>query len=207
MKAILSVVPGSFDSLYIGDDNGNLLVTCKEDFNHFKRLTMGHTVLMGRKTADSLPRKLPGRISIAVSRELSTHPNVDCVLPLSLNQIYYCHFDEWHWRAVAGLESHDGRSKDIWVIGGAQLYEALIPICTEVWVTSYEGITVYLGSLGESFGTIAANSSFAKIDDSLLANFDSELVSTEPVTAKLYGVDKPIGLTMNIRKYTQKRFS
>ncbi len=47
---------------------GELLWRIKEDLQRFKRLTLGHPVIMGRKTADSLPKPLPGRTNIAVTR-------------------------------------------------------------------------------------------------------------------------------------------
>ena len=56
----------------IGKD-GKLLFRIKEDMQHFKRLTMGHTVIMGRKTLESLPGKkgLPGRRERTVLPRLS----------------------------------------------------------------------------------------------------------------------------------------
>ena len=48
--------------------NGELVFRIKEDMQFFKEVTMGHKVLMGRKTWDSLPEKLSGRTNIVVSR-------------------------------------------------------------------------------------------------------------------------------------------
>ena len=51
----------------LGKD-GELIFRLPEDMKYFKKTTMGHPVLMGRKTWESLPRKLPGRKNIVVSR-------------------------------------------------------------------------------------------------------------------------------------------
>jgi dihydrofolate reductase len=103
-----------------------------EDLAHFRRLTAGHVVLMGRKTWDSLPEKvrpLPGRTNVVVSRrsaELQLPPGV--------------------LRAASpeeGLrvakQAAEAESKMVWVIGGAELYRALLPACDEVHLTIIRG--------------------------------------------------------------------
>ena len=57
------------DNGVIGKDGG-LPWHISEDLKRFKSLTMGHTIVMGRKTWDSLPRKpLPGRVNVVVTRQ------------------------------------------------------------------------------------------------------------------------------------------
>lgn len=56
----------------IGED-GHLLYTIKEDMQRFVRITNGRSVIMGRKTWDSLPHKLPGRVNIVVSQRQNVH--------------------------------------------------------------------------------------------------------------------------------------
>ena len=58
--------------------NGDLVFHIKEDMKYFKEMTMGHKVLMGRKTWESLPGKLPGRENIVVSRH--EVPGADMVI-------------------------------------------------------------------------------------------------------------------------------
>lgn len=92
-----------------------------EDLAHFKRVTMGDPVVMGRRTWDSLPerfRPLPGRENIVVSRSSDFQaPGASVVASL----------DE----AVAAV----GGAERICVIGGGQLYRAAMPIATELLVT------------------------------------------------------------------------
>jgi dihydrofolate reductase len=85
-----------------------------EDLRFFKRATLGHIVLMGRKTYESLGKPLPGRENWVVSSR-----------PLAGVRVHH-HLDEI-------VEPGDGR--DIFVIGGAQLYAALLPRCDELLLT------------------------------------------------------------------------
>ncbi|HEY0790300.1 MAG TPA: dihydrofolate reductase, partial [Chthoniobacterales bacterium] len=86
-----------------------------EDLRWFKGVTLGHPVLMGRKTFCSLPRPLPGRRNLVVSR-LATFAGVEM---------------------VRDLYSFDPRPDDpeIFVIGGAEVYAALLPRCRALLVT------------------------------------------------------------------------
>ncbi len=102
----------------IGKD-GKLPWHVPEDLAHFKRVTLGCPVIMGRKTWDSLPerfRPLPGRLNIVVSRQAgwsAPGAQVAASLPLAL-----------------GLCA---QSEQVWVIGGAQLYaQALASAATAV---------------------------------------------------------------------------
>jgi dihydrofolate reductase len=86
------------------------------DLKFFKRTTLGHAIVMGRKTFDSLGQPLPGRENIVLSRHPLDIPGV---------------------RHVANIddlaEPDDGRK--LFVIGGAEIYRALLPRCDEVLLT------------------------------------------------------------------------
>ena len=86
-----------------------------EDLKFFKRTTLGHIIVMGRKTYDSLGKPLPGRENWVVSREA----NIEGVT-------LFRSFD-------AIEEPADGRR--LYIIGGAQLYAALLPHCSELLLT------------------------------------------------------------------------
>jgi len=87
-----------------------------EDLKFFKRTTLGHIILMGRKTYDSIGKPLPGRESWVVSRSDKEIPGVRVIS--DLNDI---------------VPPADGRQ--IFLIGGGQLYEALLPRCEELYLT------------------------------------------------------------------------
>ena len=87
-----------------------------EDFKFFKATTMGHAILMGRKTYESIGKPLPGRENIVLSR---TMPETSGVTVLnSLDEL---------------KEPTDGR--DLFVIGGEEIYRLLLPKVQELYVT------------------------------------------------------------------------
>jgi dihydrofolate reductase len=101
-----------------------------EDMAHFKQLTSGNVVVMGRKTWDSLPTKfrpLPGRTNIVVSRrphELSLPDGVLCS-------------DSPQGALEKAKQVAQGRW--IWIIGGGELWAQLLPCCDEVHLTRVQG--------------------------------------------------------------------
>jgi len=85
------------------------------DLKFFKRTTLGHIVVMGRKTYDSLGKPLPGRENRVVSRDATI---AGVTMLRSLDEIQ---------------DPADGRQ--VYIIGGAQLYAALLPRCEELLLT------------------------------------------------------------------------
>lgn len=114
--------------------NGTLPWHLPEDLAFFKKTTSGHTILMGRKTFESIGRPLPKRKNIVLTRdETWSHPGVETIHTLS------------------EIEKMDGR---IFIIGGAEIYAALSPIITDWFVSHvkepHTGDT-YLAPFEESF--------------------------------------------------------
>ena len=104
----------------IGRDGG-LLFRISADLRRFKALTMGHTVVMGRRTLQSLPggRGLPGRRNLVLSRQgdlapegAEVYPDMDALLAAA--------------------------PEDSFVIGGASVYRALLDQCSTAYVTKIE---------------------------------------------------------------------
>lgn len=110
MKAIVAMS----ENRAIGLD-GKIPWHLSEDLKFFKRTTLGHIVVMGRKTYESIGKPLPGRESWVVSRT-ADFPGVRMIR--SLGEI---------------VEPTDGR--ETFLIGGSELYEALLPRCTELYLT------------------------------------------------------------------------
>lgn len=94
---------------------GKLPWHLSEDLKFFKRTTLGHVILMGRKTYDSIGKPLPGRESWVLSRSANI-PGVRV----------FRHADEI-------VSPDDGRH--LFLIGGAQLYQSLLPRCREIYLT------------------------------------------------------------------------
>ncbi len=96
-----------------------------EDLAHFREVTSGSPVIMGRRTWESLPerfRPLPGRENVVVSRD-SEFVAVGAQSVTSLE---------------AALESIDSDASIVWVMGGGQLYRAAMPLADELVVTRIE---------------------------------------------------------------------
>lgn len=94
----------------------------KEDLQHFKTITMGHPVIMGRKTWESLPKKpLPGRRNIVVTR----------------NPEYIAEGAETA-ASVEEAVSRCSASEVPFIIGGSQIYKTSLDLCSEVYVTEVE---------------------------------------------------------------------
>ena len=87
-----------------------------EDFKFFKATTMGHAILMGRKTYESIGKPLPGRVNIVLSRTMPETPGITVIR--SLDEL---------------KEPADGR--DLFVIGGEEIYRLLLPKVQELFVT------------------------------------------------------------------------
>ncbi len=103
----------------IGDGN-DLPWRLSSDLKRFKKMTMGHCLLMGRKTYESIGRPLPGRQTIVLSRNPTWSPGHDAV------------------QVVAGLDQVADRvepGRKVMVVGGAQVYQSAIALCQTMWVT------------------------------------------------------------------------
>ena len=95
-----------------------------EDLAHFKELTFGSPVIMGRKTWDSLPpkfRPLPGRLNIVITRQADWQAEGAIAAP-SLQQ--------------ALARCSDG--EEVWIIGGAQIYALAEPMARRIEVTEID---------------------------------------------------------------------
>jgi dihydrofolate reductase len=104
----------------IGVDN-KLPWHIKEDLAHFKRVTLGQPIIMGRKTFDSIGRPLPGRRNIVVTRNPDWH--LDAVeVASSLDDAV----------RLAGDAGYEGAAS---IIGGAQIFAEALPIADRMIVT------------------------------------------------------------------------
>lgn len=97
---------------------GDLPWRLSSDLRRFKKLTMGHCLIMGRVTWDSIGRPLPGRRSIVVSRQELTLPEGVHLAPT--------------FNAALGIASDDDEP---FVIGGAQIYALAWPHVTRIYLT------------------------------------------------------------------------
>ena len=96
-----------------------------EDLRHFKSLTMGHAIVMGRKTYESIGRPLPGRINVIVTRQQSY------IIPGAI----VVHSIE---HALRVCEEHGDISDESFIIGGEELYRQTLAISQRIYVTEIQ---------------------------------------------------------------------
>ena len=113
----ISLIVATSENGVIGRD-GRLPWRLSSDLRRFKRLTMGHHIVMGRKTFESIGRLLPGRISIVVTRQAG--------------------YDA-HGALVAGdlaeaLRLAEG-DEEVFIVGGAEFYRAALPRAARIYLT------------------------------------------------------------------------
>jgi len=101
--------------------NNTLPWRCPEDLKHFKALTMGHHMIMGRKTYDSIGKPLPGRTTVVVTR--NTDLSIDgCTVVHSLQ------------KAIAACTGDE----EVFVVGGAELYRQAITLVDTLYITEIQ---------------------------------------------------------------------
>ena len=119
---MLSIIVAKAKNNIIGKDN-SLIWHLPEDLKRFKKLTTGHTIIMGRKTFESLGRVLPNRHHIILCNDAQMNidnENVEILEDISMLDKY-----------VKDEEEH-------FVIGGATMYKLLMPMCSKMYITEID---------------------------------------------------------------------
>lgn len=113
----ISLIVAVAEDRAIGD-KGNLLWHLSPDLKRFKAITTGHTIIMGRKTYDSLPNgALPNRRNIVISRQLKSLKDAEV----------YSDIDE----ALKATSDED----IVYIIGGGEIYKKTFPRADELHIT------------------------------------------------------------------------
>ncbi len=118
MKSIALIVAMA-ENRVIGKDN-QMPWHMPADLKHFKSLTFGKPIIMGRKTFDSLGRALPGRDNLIVSR----------------NTQYYAPGATVYGSLPEALDA--AHAAEVMIIGGAQIFEQALPMADTLYVTSID---------------------------------------------------------------------
>ena len=125
---IISIVVAIAQNHVIGKDN-KLLWYLPNDLKHFKTITSGHTVIMGRKTYDSVGKPLPNRRNIVVTRKHIDIPGCEVVNSLEA-AVDLCKTEE-----------------EIFIVGGAEIYRLAMAITNKIYLTivhqNFEGDTYF----------------------------------------------------------------
>jgi len=122
-KIIVSIISAHSENRVIGKNN-HLPWNFPEDLKYFKDKTRGHTVIMGRKTYESMGRSLPNRVNIIISR----NPKLE--LPDAIT--------------TASIEdalkiAKDKEKKEVFIIGGAEIYRQALSVTDKLYITLVKG--------------------------------------------------------------------
>lgn len=119
---MLSIIVAIAKNYVIGKDN-KLIWHIPEDLKRFKQLTTGHTIIMGRKTFESLGRVLPNRKHVILCNDATLDiedENVEVLPDISL------------------LEDYINSEEEHFVIGGATIYRLLMPYANKMYITKID---------------------------------------------------------------------
>jgi dihydrofolate reductase len=111
----------------IGKDN-KMPWHLPEDLQHFKATTLGHTIIMGRKTFDSIGRALPGRKTIVISR----NPGWHFAEVTTANSVEH---------AITLAQTHvdlSNPSPEVFIVGGSQIYQLTLALADKVIATEID---------------------------------------------------------------------
>ena len=102
--------------------NNDLIWHLPSDLKFFREQTKGHTIVMGRKTFESLPGMLPKRHHIVISR---SNPKLDERVEV------FSDIDSF-------LKTYETKDEEVFVIGGAQIYTQMLPYATKLILTEID---------------------------------------------------------------------
>jgi len=118
--------------------NGDQLAYISGDLKRFKALTTGHTIVMGRKTFEALPKgALPNRRNVVITRKKDFHPE-GC--------------DVYH--SVEDVLKTLGNDDEVFIIGGGEIYKAFLPYTQKIYLTviehEFEGVDTFFPEINDS---------------------------------------------------------
>lgn len=119
---MLSIIVAKAKNNIIGKDN-SLIWHLPEDLKRFKQITTGHTIIMGRRTFESLGRVLPNRHHVVLCNDMAmdiNDKNVEILEDISM------------------LDKYINSDEENFVIGGATMYRLLMPYCTKMYITEID---------------------------------------------------------------------
>lgn len=156
----LSLIVAASENNVIGR-HGDLPWRLSADLRRFKRLTMGHCLIMGRKTYESIGRPLPGRVTIALTRGAASSEAGGWGLGARKDLLVASSLDE----AVSLVSSTDMSHDEAFVTGGGEVYRLALPRTDRLHLTRVHA-------------TVEGDATFPEVDWS-----DWRIIKSEPHAA------------------------
>lgn len=119
---MLSLIVAKAKNNIIGKNN-SLIWHLPEDLKRFKALTTGHTIIMGRRTFESLGRVLPNRHHVILCNDMEMNVDNENVEIL---------------KDISELKDYMENDEENFIIGGATIYKLLMPYCTKMYITEID---------------------------------------------------------------------
>ena len=119
---MLSIIVAKAKNNIIGKDN-SLIWHLPDDLKRFKSLTTGHTIIMGRRTFESLGRVLPNRHHIVLCNDMEMNIDNENVEIL---------------KDISELKDYIESNEENFIIGGATIYKLLMPYCSKMYITEID---------------------------------------------------------------------
>ena len=123
-KTVVKILVACDENRVIGKNN-TLIWHLPADLKRFKELTTGQVIIMGRKTYESIGRPLPNRINIVITRQTGYQPEGVIIV---------------HSLEEALLKAKSLHRGDIYVVGGAEIYEQSMDLADEIELTQLHDI-------------------------------------------------------------------
>ena len=139
--------------------NGQIPWHLPDDFKHFKKLTTGHHIIMGRKTWESFPKPLPNRVHVVITRDQNYEASGGIVVHSLEDALAFCKDEQ-----------------EVFIIGGGEIYTLALPYATKIELTRVHNEYAADAFFPEIDASVfkLVNSSFHDVDDSHKSGFTFE---------------------------------
>lgn len=128
---IKSIIVAKAENNIIGKDNG-LIWHMPQDLKHFRSTTMGHYIIMGRKTFEATQKPLPGRSSIVITRN-KEYKAEGCLIVNNIEEAFRL-----------GMEN---KQEEVFILGGGEIYKQAMDLADKIYLTeikqTFEGDTYF----------------------------------------------------------------
>mgnify|MGYP001381330953 CR=1 FL=1 len=119
---MISIIAAINQNYVIGNEN-KLIWHISEDLKRFKKITSGKTIVMGRKTFESLPGVLPNRKHIVITKNKGYIIPDDRVIIIN---------------DIKEILKYENSSEEVFIIGGGEIYKQLLPFCKRLYLTKID---------------------------------------------------------------------
>jgi dihydrofolate reductase len=145
---LISLIAAVAKNGVIGKDN-KLPWHLPADLRFFKKTTLGHPIIMGRKSFESIGKALPGRTNIVLTRNANFAESENLKVAYSLKEAFEI--------------ARETGTDECFVIGGAEIYKEALPFCQKLYITMVHGIfegNVFMPEFEKDFRKISSISNF-----------------------------------------------